>query len=1352
MTHMATWLRAVLFLSLSAAVPACKARIISGESPGDAAGTTCGNGVKDGNEAGVDCGGDCPTCAVGSECARDGDCVSGVCIGDLCRGATCTDGAMNGDETGVDCGGTCGICPGSGCTAGSECASGVCASNSQCADAICTDGVKNGDETGVDCGGRCALPANGARTCPVDTACHGPADCASGVCAAGICQNPTCADTVKNGDETGTDCGGSCVAEGKTCGDGTPCTEPTDCTSGLCDLICVPPHCTNADIDGGETDLNCGGPDCAPCADGSDCTAAGDCLSGVCGVANSCVSPPCQCQAPACDDGLHNGDETGVDCGGSCALVANGSKTCGPGVPCTIPGDCTSGACDVTCQPSCSDGVLNQDERGIDCGGTCLLPANGSKTCPAGAPCGSPADCTSGFCNGTCMASSCSPPDGLLNGTETDTDCGGIDCPGCAPGADCVLDTDCAAGFCNPSSVCQTASCGDGIKAGTELCDDNDTPYPTISDDALDGMTCTDFFFTGGDLVCSPTCTFDLTHCTGGCGNGVLDTGEQCDGATLNGQTCGSLGYAAGPGLACNSACGLDVSSCTSTACPTCPVGAYCSASTDFLCRCPLYETACSTGCTSLLNDPASCGSCGHACTGGAACVGGECLTSCPTPLVKCGARCVDVQTDSTYCGAVGDCSGANNGADCVVDYNPDRICLSGACVSAASGQDFTNAGDAPTRCLGGGPVLNLNTGLGCDPLVPDDPDCVVSPALGCTGDLAAVTFRYALCSCTDINTSHPLFADGFNSATGPYGPHCEDGAACIQPGSDNGQCTSDANGDGHRTCADQKGAGVGANGTFSDSQLTTVWGTMWLSSGTPATYPNQSLPNTTIEQELHVGGTLSGGTARVRGNGYVVGSITATGSFDGKLYQSSGKTSTMTAGSIDRTANPLVVPEACDCSSSKLIDVAGIVDAHVTNNNNADIGLSSTLMSGLSGDVRLDLPCGMYYFNRITAGNNTTVSIVAHGRTAIFIGENIDIPKILNITLTDSAELDVFVKGGVCNNGTIYVGSPSYPARVRFYVGGGNLLAGGSGTTCGSDQSRAMSLRAIVGAANMYAPYGEVYMPQPFTLYGSILAGRAYIVQTATFHFDTGIVAAGETCDHCGDGVVDPGEECDDTALGGKTCADLGYTGGPLACSPVCTFDTRACCGDGVRGGVEQCDGTDLNSQTCASLGQTGTLACSPACTFQGCTGGSCDRDGVLDAGEACDDNNTAGPGDDVFPPAQNTCAEVLGLAAAGTVSCSATCQIVTSGCTWCGDGIKNGSEACDGADFGGTRPTCSAGSGVVSCSASCALDTSTCVGCTSCRDCNNQACVAGVCGQCLFDSECCIPFMCVSGVCQAF
>jgi hypothetical protein len=43
--------------------------------------------------------------------------------------------------------------------------------------------------------------------------------------------------------------------------------------------------------------------------------------------------------APSCSDGMHNGDETDVDCGGSCS-------PCGTGQACIDPADCESTLCE----------------------------------------------------------------------------------------------------------------------------------------------------------------------------------------------------------------------------------------------------------------------------------------------------------------------------------------------------------------------------------------------------------------------------------------------------------------------------------------------------------------------------------------------------------------------------------------------------------------------------------------------------------------------------------------------------------------------------------------------------------------------------------------------------------------------------------------------------------------------------------------------------------------------------------------------------------------------------------------------------------------------------------------------
>jgi hypothetical protein len=62
-------------------------------------------------------------------------------------------------------------------------------------------------------------------------------------------------------------------------------------------------------------------------------------------IANSCFVGACATTVPTCSDGIKNQGETGIDCGGPCS-------------PC-IP------------SPTCTDGIKNGNETGIDCGGSC---------------------------------------------------------------------------------------------------------------------------------------------------------------------------------------------------------------------------------------------------------------------------------------------------------------------------------------------------------------------------------------------------------------------------------------------------------------------------------------------------------------------------------------------------------------------------------------------------------------------------------------------------------------------------------------------------------------------------------------------------------------------------------------------------------------------------------------------------------------------------------------------------------------------------------------------------------------------------------------------------------------------
>ena len=299
---------------------------------------------------------------------------------------SCSDGIQNGNETGIDCGGPdCAPCD---------------------ATADCTDGIQNGDETGVDCGG---------ADCP---AC--PGGCAVHTLEIRFDLDYTQITWTLTNDDN------EIFAEGGPYLGAGPFNTVTE-------SFCLPDDCYTFSIfDSGGNGLCCSrgrgfyslsGPDGSAVATGS--------AFGSVDITEFCVD---DAPVATCTDGVQNGNETGIDCGGpdcpACPPVAtcddgvqNGNET---GIDCGGP-DCPA------CPPvaTCDDGVQNGNETGIDCGGP---------DCPA---CPPVATCDDGVQNGNETGIDCGGPDcpacppvatcddGIQNGNETGIDCGGPDCPAC---------------------------------------------------------------------------------------------------------------------------------------------------------------------------------------------------------------------------------------------------------------------------------------------------------------------------------------------------------------------------------------------------------------------------------------------------------------------------------------------------------------------------------------------------------------------------------------------------------------------------------------------------------------------------------------------------------------------------------------------------------------------------------------------------------------------------------------------------------------------------------------------------------------------------------------------------------
>jgi hypothetical protein len=297
------------------------------------------------------------------------------------------------------------------------------------------------DDGGASCGQTgmgCMFLAGGTSTCCAGLACGFD----------NLCNPSTCTDGVQNGTESDTDCGGlSC----SPCPNLSLCQEDSDCASGIClSRLCQAMRCSPP------------GTSCNPFI-GQPC-----CGNFTC-VGMTAIDRPGTCQLlPTCSDGVRNGLETDVDCGGpTCAA-------CSDNLACQVASDCTSGACvsGVCQQPTCSDGMRNGLETDVDCGGP-SCPG-----CPDGRQCGQGTDCANGVCVGAiCQTPICSGPGGFCNPPIGEICCAGLVCfgatrdePGICQSPPCLPQGSlCTPG--NPAGPCCAGStCAGTVAAGVFLC------------------------------------------------------------------------------------------------------------------------------------------------------------------------------------------------------------------------------------------------------------------------------------------------------------------------------------------------------------------------------------------------------------------------------------------------------------------------------------------------------------------------------------------------------------------------------------------------------------------------------------------------------------------------------------------------------------------------------------------------------------------------------------------------------------------------------------------------------------------------------------------------------------------
>jgi len=460
-----------------------------------------------------------------------------------------------GGETQTNTGGAGGM-GGSGGAGGDSCASLSCDDKNPCTKDACQ-------------GGQCVHTPDDTATPPSDGN-----ECTKNLCSGGEVKHaPVGADTpCGTGGTLKCSATGQCVGctNNNDCGTSTDCLIHTCLPNQTCEITYVSQGTMLAD----PTPNDCKGMACdgmgsatpvnlntdLPLDDGDECTSEA-CVAGIPDYPVKAAGTPCM------------GDKV-CNAVGACVTCAGTNLGCPSGSFCYLQQYCFS----------CNDGVKNGDETGVDCGGSC-------PRC-LGALCTANTQCASGFCvDGVCCSTACDTPCQACNianklgtcfnlpkGTPDPgiCDAAGEACTGsgsCAPtnglkmlGEACTTNAECFSGICVAGNICGLSvgdTCGAHYPCSTKLCFNN---------------VCTTC---NGNSQCDSKECFSNTNC-------AIPPGELCTPSLMNpapvcmtGTTCQGQLCKLPAGAACinNASCDGFCDQVTKT-CSPCATSAQCNGGT----------------------------------------------------------------------------------------------------------------------------------------------------------------------------------------------------------------------------------------------------------------------------------------------------------------------------------------------------------------------------------------------------------------------------------------------------------------------------------------------------------------------------------------------------------------------------------------------------------------------------------------------------------------------------------------------------------------------------------------------------------------------------------------------------
>lgn len=372
-----------------------------------------------------------------------------------------------------------------------------------------------------------------------------------------------------------------------------------------------------------------------------------------------------------------------------------------------------------------------------------------------------------------------------------------------------------------------------------------------------------------------------------------------------------------------------------------------------------------------------------------------------------------------------------------------------------------------------------------------------------CAGWLGRRAFSHAICSCGDLEVLAVLTSEG------------EDSSTESAPG-------------------DRDGAAVGVNGNYAGGEYVRIGGSLSVQGNAQLS----SRGGIDVAGDLRLAGaTSAAGPIFVGRDAWL---LEATSSLslasvgrDLHLARNGALTALGPVAVAGQTLQePFDIAAPCACADHDLIDIAGIVQAGLGQNDNGRVGLDLARLRAVQSPQQLTLSCGRFALKEISG--DAAIELHIAGRVLLFVDGDVNAGRNFSLELEPGAQLDWFIRGNLALSPEALLGDNDHPGATRVYVlGAADIALPGTARF----------------SAGLYAPRAQVTVGLLGDVYGSVFAAGVTSLGPLLAHYDRALLYADQHCPLPAPSQCDSCEQC------GTSASCVGTTCGACSADSDCCF-----------------------------------------------------------------------------------------------------------------------------------------------------------------------------------------------------